>query len=349
MATYTIKWGDTLDDIASRFGTSTSQLAADNSIANPNRIFAGDTITVPGGGGDGDGGGGSDLDDEEFAALAGFTVSFFKSDPELKEVWDEAKSEQWDPARILAAMRQTDWFEQHSEAERQAQLLKSSDPDEYDAQLEQQRAQVNQVANETGLSAGSGQVLDQIAKLAFTHQWSTQQIRERLADEGGVRKQIKQQRATGRVAEAERMMRSLTGDFGVEFSLRDRANMARRYAAGSLNESAIQANFAERAKSTYAAIADDIDAGRTTADVARPYMESMAQLWEINGADIDLKDEKIRKALTNRNSDNKPELPSVWQFENDLRQDRRWLGTNNARRSLLGTGYRALKDMGVVA
>jgi RHS repeat-associated protein len=45
-SSYTIKSGDTLSGIAARFGTTVSALASTNGISNPNRIFAGATITV---------------------------------------------------------------------------------------------------------------------------------------------------------------------------------------------------------------------------------------------------------------------------------------------------------------
>lgn len=46
---YTVKSGDRLGDIAARHGTSISQLVAANSLANPNLIRPGQTLTVPGG------------------------------------------------------------------------------------------------------------------------------------------------------------------------------------------------------------------------------------------------------------------------------------------------------------
>lgn len=44
---YTIQRGDTLGQLAQRFGTDVDTLARINGIANPNRIMAGSTITVP--------------------------------------------------------------------------------------------------------------------------------------------------------------------------------------------------------------------------------------------------------------------------------------------------------------
>jgi LysM repeat protein len=47
---YRIKLGDTLGDIAKRNGVSVDVLAKANGITNPNKIFAGQTITIPTGG-----------------------------------------------------------------------------------------------------------------------------------------------------------------------------------------------------------------------------------------------------------------------------------------------------------
>ena len=47
-ATYTVTRGDTLGSIARRFGTSISALAAANHLANPNRIYYGQTLTING-------------------------------------------------------------------------------------------------------------------------------------------------------------------------------------------------------------------------------------------------------------------------------------------------------------
>lgn len=44
--TYTIQSGDTLSDIAGRFGASVAHLAALNGIENPDLIYAGDTIRI---------------------------------------------------------------------------------------------------------------------------------------------------------------------------------------------------------------------------------------------------------------------------------------------------------------
>lgn len=50
MATYTVQTGDTLFTIAQRFGTTVEALVRENNIANPNVIFVGQVLTIPGDG-----------------------------------------------------------------------------------------------------------------------------------------------------------------------------------------------------------------------------------------------------------------------------------------------------------
>ena len=45
--TYVLRPGDTLSEIAARFGTTVSELAGLNHISNPDQIYAGDTIRIP--------------------------------------------------------------------------------------------------------------------------------------------------------------------------------------------------------------------------------------------------------------------------------------------------------------
>ena len=47
--TYVVQWGDTLSSIARQFGTTVQAIVDANNIANPNLIYAGQTLIIPGG------------------------------------------------------------------------------------------------------------------------------------------------------------------------------------------------------------------------------------------------------------------------------------------------------------
>ncbi len=59
MATYQIKKGDTLSGIAKQYGTTVQSLAQANGISDINKIYAGQSLTIPGGAAGGSSGGSS--------------------------------------------------------------------------------------------------------------------------------------------------------------------------------------------------------------------------------------------------------------------------------------------------
>jgi hypothetical protein len=45
---YTVQWGDTIGNIAWRYGVNSTYLAQVNGLCNPNRIYAGQYLWIPG-------------------------------------------------------------------------------------------------------------------------------------------------------------------------------------------------------------------------------------------------------------------------------------------------------------
>ncbi len=43
---YTVRYGDTLSQLAKKYNTSVATLAEDNGIENPDRIYAGDKLII---------------------------------------------------------------------------------------------------------------------------------------------------------------------------------------------------------------------------------------------------------------------------------------------------------------
>lgn len=89
---HAIVWGDTLSELAVRYGTTVDALVQANGIADPDRVYAGDTLIIPGGA-SGGGGGGTQM-------VAGITASdttVEASDAQVRAVLDAM------PADVRAA------------------------------------------------------------------------------------------------------------------------------------------------------------------------------------------------------------------------------------------------------
>jgi len=71
---YTVKSGDTLYSIATRYGTTVQQLVILNNLSNPNAISVGQTLNVPGAGGGSSGGTGGPVVDGKYIVQRGDTL-----------------------------------------------------------------------------------------------------------------------------------------------------------------------------------------------------------------------------------------------------------------------------------
>ena len=107
----------------------------------------------------------------------------------------------------------------------------------------------------------------------------------------------------------------------------------------------------QQAISKYSGFSGLIDKGVTIKQIADPYVQSMANILEIDPTAIDYtKDASVKKALaTTMNSDGTTSPMPLWQYEQTLKQDPRWAFTNNAREDVNGMLHQIGKDFGFVS
>ncbi len=122
---------------------------------------------------------------EELATLAGATVAYFNVTPEMKALFQKALAEMWEPARLQNAVRNTKWYKSTSQTEREAWLLRSSDPAELNRRVEQMRSQVLSIAQQIGIPLGTP-TWHKFANEALVNGYTEDQIRQKLAAMGSV-------------------------------------------------------------------------------------------------------------------------------------------------------------------
>jgi hypothetical protein len=80
----------------------------------------------------------------------------------------------------------------------------------------------------------------------------------------------------------------------------------------------------------------------------------MAKTLELSDKSISISDPSVQKALAYRETakGGKPGAPAqmpLWQFESGLKNDKRWLGTQNAQDSVMAAGRKVLSDWGLAS
>lgn len=281
------------------------------------------------------------LDQAEMAQNYGFALSFLKSYPEIYKIFQKAVNETWTDDKFIAALRGTSFYKNHAESWRNAEVLKQSDPQTYNNRIAQISAEISDKAANLGAPMSWTQI-QAMAENGLRFGWNDAQFSDQIASYVQAVNGV----YNGAVGDDIGSLRQTAWRNGISLSDATLQSYAQQIAKGSASRSFFERKIRQDAKTAAPGYADQLDSGMDLYDVASPYINSMAKILELNPQDIDLFDPTVRGALTATGADGKPTSKSLWQFENELRQDPRWLSTNNARDSVMGIAHTVLKDFG---
>jgi hypothetical protein len=282
-----------------------------------------------------------DISNSELAESYGFALSFLKSNKELRHKFDLAVKHSWTPEKFIAEIKGTHWFKKNGEAARNYQLLKKSDPGTWRQKRNNTYAQIKDAAAQLG-AVMSSKTLSRVTENALQFGWNDAQIRDTLAQyvhaTNGVYK--------GAAGNDIQTMKTAAYKNGIKLSKATEESWAQSIAKGNNTADYYVNHIRTMAKTLAPAFAAQLDAGIDLQDIASPYIESKAKILEIDPAQVDLFDKDIRSALSGQTQDGKPSSKTLWQFEQDMRKDPRWLKTQNAQDSVSSVAKKILSDFG---
>jgi hypothetical protein len=208
-------------------------------------------------------------------------------------------------------------------------------------ELKNKREAVKLLATELGVELTDGQ----INSLGYDYangSIDATTVRSRIASTGNINF------ATGEAAKTIDSLKTTAASYGVSYDASWYNQSAKDILTGKIDNDTLAQQLKELAKSRYPSLAKQIDSGYTVKQIASPYLQSMANILEINPNDITMEDPTIKQAFTSLNADGQPSTKALWQFEQDLKQDPRWRFTKNAQTDLMGTARKVLQDFGLV-
>lgn len=285
------------------------------------------------------------LTPEELAASYGWAHGFLNSNAELKKKFEEAVAGTWTASKFQAEIRDTKWWKETSESRRQAQVTQKTDPATWNAQLEATIIQVRQFAAEIGAAVPNSKI-SKIAKNVLETGMDEGQLRMAL---GGYVDFTKKGTLRGEAGMHEYTMKQYAFDMGIKLDPQTIKNQAARVVKKVATTQDFEDEIRVQAKSLFPAYEQQIDAGSTVRDIASPYMSLMADELEIPDNSIDVMDPIIKKAMNGLDANGKPGGVSLYDFQNQLRNDRRWKQTNKAQDDVMNVGKKVLTDMGLMS
>lgn len=291
---------------------------------------------------------------DELAQDYGFAAAFFDSDPELKNLINQAVANQWSVARFQAAFMATNWYRSRSDTIRQFQELETRDPATASLRIDNQQIKLSMMASQAGISIDPG-TMRTLARNSLMYGWSDQLVQATLANYYT----YSQGSSTGSAGTDESQIRQAINDYGLTVSDDTVGNWVKAMLSGSYTMDNVTGLLKNMAMSKYPGLNQYLSQGLTVRDVADPYIQSYSQILEQAPNSVQLSDPLIQKALqgisqppggsnSGQGSTGTPIQPqSLYDFERTLRQDPRWLSTKNAHDSLQQTGMGILRSWGL--
>jgi len=288
------------------------------------------------------------LDLNTLADQFGFTSDFLKANPELlNKIFKPAIANGWDQATVTAKLKTTQWWKTHSDKERQYLTQIFNDPATAKANLSAAKVQVQQLAAQLGVASTAfvKKQLDVAAYNMVAKGWNEGQLRNFLGQYAYFGNEPGAYRGQG--ADTENELRSYAYSMGATMSNTWYADNTRQVLRGLATISDFKQQILKQTKAAFPQYAKQLDGGQTLADIASPYMQAMSQILELPPGSINLFDPTIKKALQYKDPGTlQTATKPLWQFQNDLRNDPRWKGTQNAQDGMMSVAHQVLQDFG---
>lgn len=281
---------------------------------------------------------------------AGFSMGLIKSDPELLKIFNRAINKQYWRSqnginRFLNEIQNSTWFRSRSDAQMKFDNLSYSRPGQVQQQLQQAQQNIAQMAQGMGVDL-TPQQIQNLAHTAVRNGLTDQEIQHSVV---GFYHFDPKQTATGQASADIASIRQMADNYYVPLADKTMDSLTGKLLDGTLDSNSLQAYFQQQAESMFPHLKPQMDAGMTVADVAGSYVKNMADTLELNPDSIKVQDPTVMKALQSPDGKGGFQLMPLWQFNQMLKQDPRWLQTDNANSELMGRAGGLLKNMGLVA
>lgn len=284
------------------------------------------------------------LDTHELAATYGMSYAFFKSQPELWKMLNQAVEGQWSAERFQAEVKNSSWWKKHSSTARQAQALAKTDPATHKAQMEAARVSARQIAVKAGAIMSEKNISDMARNMVY-FDWNEAQVMNYV----GQYVKFGRDHVLGGVAgQAAREIKREAYNLGVQVSEQSILNNAQYLVRGITTMEKIQASLRQQAAGLYPAWAEQIKAGAAVQDLAQPYVQVLAQELQLPVTDIDAFSPKVKAALNRVGADGVPAPMSLEEFTQVVRNDPQWRRTTTAANQAIGVGRQVLAQMGLL-
>lgn len=295
---------------------------------------------------------------EQYRNLGPMVANLVQSDPELARLFRRAVDEEWDAKTFDYELRNnTEWWDSKSAPWRKAfELEYASGDKEWKRQLGLAEDEISKMASEYGITL-TKEDKAKLARQYYYQGWNeTPALMQERFSKLASKAPESERTQFNSVEQLASELNAYARDFGISYGdewIRMTAIKLMNPNSG-LNMNQVMQQMASAAESKYPAFKGKLGYGSsgdgetvtTLRDAAGDYVGLAAQLLEVQSKDIDLSDGLFRKAF-NSGEGEQPKMMSLYEFENEVRNDPRWAKTKNAEDAAMSNVNKVLQMFGM--
>jgi len=279
-----------------------------------------------------------------------FAYDVISKNPELLAMWKKAtnaKKGYWTAEEFQAQLRNTKWYQNNAEHTRKAWTAEQLGGADWQAQLEEASLAVEEAATGMGATVSAEQKA-QLARDYIYKGWGTPGREAMLEKALAASITLDDSLMSGQAGSLQERMLEVSRKNGLSFGNDYYQAAARSVASGLTTEEDWLREQREAAASQWPMWSEKILSGLDMDQLSSGYRSIMAQAFEIDPEAIDLKDPYMRQALTAVDEQGNPQPVGLWDFEQQLKNDPRWLKTKQATNDIASVGMDVLRSFGMV-
>lgn len=263
--------------------------------------------------------------------------------PELQNIYNQAVSGTWSTDKFIAAVQNSHWWAQTSSTARTAFATMKADPATWNQNINNLQVQMTNTAAQLGVTL-TPQQAQQIAVDAITNGYdqNTAVLDQKMAD---FLKPASGNHFGGQAGSYEDQIRQQMMDLGVFMPETQLDNQIKQIVAGKQSVQGVSAQLRTQAASMYPAYSNQINSGMNLSDIASPYVQRAQQLLEQGPGSVNIQTPMIKSALQ-YTQNGQPSAMPMYDFEKQVRQDPRWLSTDNAQDAFMSNAHQVLTNFG---
>jgi Transglycosylase SLT domain len=263
--------------------------------------------------------------------------------PELQNIYNQAVSGTWSTDKFIAAIQNSKWWASTSSTARQAFATMKADPATWNQNIDNLQAQMVATATQLGVTL-TPQQAQQIAVDAITNGYdqNTAVLDQKMS---AFLKPASGNHFGGQAGSYEDQIRQSMMDLGVFMPEPQLDSQIQQIVAGKQSVQGVTAQLRTQASSMYPAYSNQINSGMNLSDISAPYVQRAQQLLEQGPGSVNIQTPMIKSALQ-YTQDGQPTAMPMYDFEKQVRQDPRWLSTDNAQDSFMSNAHQVLVNFG---